>query len=613
MTYKITHKNSTVSGTPPTAGDIDVGEIAINAADAELYTKDANGNIRKFQNTTTGTAAGVRFTQAGTGAVQRTVQSKLQDVVSVKDFGAVGDGVANDLAAIQAAITAAGGKTLYFPPGTYLVNLPSGGALATPAANTTIAGDSRSNTFLDIRTTSTTYLNAFGISADNVVFRDLKIGFTLQATQLATLFIFSGITSGFSLIDCELLSSNSAANLTHQSYMLNLPSASTSGVSDVTIRGCLIHNWHYTLLKTNPSQSVDRRWKIVENRFYDNETSHWSPNSPSGTHDDVLIQGNTFESLYGTGTGLVHMVGLASVTNCRIIGNAFKGLSAGEAIHAEEDSDNLVITDNVIEIGELTNQTVWGDAIRLLDNSIGGTNKNPTRVVVTGNTIKRTGSKGGAGIALQYDATGIEPVDLSIVSSNVIEGFAVGIEIGTDVFTSRVAENIIKNCTQGIYVPNNSGLTINGNTFVDCTEGVEGTGIIGQCHFINTTVGLDSFFTGRLAATGWSYSLAGVTLNPLGNTDITIGLAGIRFNGNIRFVIGQGVVSTNVLSGSVNVAYNGTIVTDTLLEKYDPGVIAYTDVLVSGGNLILRLYSAGATPLTDTRVWVQFEGMHIFT
>jgi hypothetical protein len=52
---------------------------------------------------TTDQASGVYWTQSGTGAVTRTVDSKLKDVVSVKDFGAVGDGVANDTAAIQAA------------------------------------------------------------------------------------------------------------------------------------------------------------------------------------------------------------------------------------------------------------------------------------------------------------------------------------------------------------------------------------------------------------------------------------------------------------------------------------------------------------------------------
>lgn len=49
----------------------------------------------------------ITFLQAGTGAVTRTVQSKLRETISLADFGYVANGVTDDLLAWQRAITAA--------------------------------------------------------------------------------------------------------------------------------------------------------------------------------------------------------------------------------------------------------------------------------------------------------------------------------------------------------------------------------------------------------------------------------------------------------------------------------------------------------------------------
>jgi hypothetical protein len=72
-----------------------------------------------------------KFKQTGTGAVNRAINFKLAETVSVKDFGATGDGVTDDAAAIEAASLAlynAGGGYLLIPAGTYLLGTLSSDA-----------------------------------------------------------------------------------------------------------------------------------------------------------------------------------------------------------------------------------------------------------------------------------------------------------------------------------------------------------------------------------------------------------------------------------------------------------------------------------------------------
>jgi hypothetical protein len=119
-----------------------------------------------------------------TGAINRPFNDKLEEFISVKDFGAVGNGVTDDSTAFTNTLNAvidAGGGTIYIPQGTYVIDLDwSTQVIAQDYGQIIIQGSGIASTLLLGKTGSTALLTINrGGSGDNylgsqMVFRDLE-------------------------------------------------------------------------------------------------------------------------------------------------------------------------------------------------------------------------------------------------------------------------------------------------------------------------------------------------------------------------------------------------------------------------------------------------------
>lgn len=131
----------------------------------------------KVQSTVLAASGGsslVGYLPSGTGAVAATVQSKLWESVSVKDFGAVGDGVTDDTTAIQSAINSvnlAGGGIILFQAGTYLIS-----ATVLLKNNCTLQGSGIKTTTIKLANNSNVNIfEASGGQNDGVCIYDMTI------------------------------------------------------------------------------------------------------------------------------------------------------------------------------------------------------------------------------------------------------------------------------------------------------------------------------------------------------------------------------------------------------------------------------------------------------
>lgn len=120
LTQVVTQPVTTRGGYP--LNGTAVGRLYVNADYSILVRNRSGSDVLSALNATERYDSSlVTFIQAGAGAVARTVQSKLRDVFNVLDFGAVGDGVTNDTTAFQNANTAAAGRPVIVPPGSYAI------------------------------------------------------------------------------------------------------------------------------------------------------------------------------------------------------------------------------------------------------------------------------------------------------------------------------------------------------------------------------------------------------------------------------------------------------------------------------------------------------------
>jgi hypothetical protein len=382
--------------------------LADDEADWVLAYDDSAGEWKKALGQNLG------FTQAGTGAALRSLQSKLRDVVSVKDFGAVGDGVTDDTAEIQAAVTAAAGGTLYFPPGTYLVSgTTATGCVELPTTGIRLQGAGKYLTTIKMAAATDAAavvcidgdkleIDGVGFDGQNTIRVAWQRAMVLRGVQDVSITNcrFYRIGDGGVLFGLQGFGgSDSYGEGTRQTKH-----ARVSGCEWVDCRGSVCLLAKYT--------GADG-WTITDNTFRDSCSIAISIESEQGDPSHIakrtVISSNRITGCDYNYTG-------------SLLSTVAWGISYGELCQ------DCVIANNVID-------GVTGDTIAagiLVSTSPSQDDEDTSTVVVTGNVVRNTDATGANrdyGIAVQCGDTDATDV---VVSNNVLTNPMVGIGVSCD-------------------------------------------------------------------------------------------------------------------------------------------------------------------------------------
>jgi len=333
----------------------------------------------------------ITYKNDGTGAVVRTLKDKLGESVSVKDFGAVGDGVTDDTAAIQAAL-GSGAGTVIIPSGTYKTT-----ASITVASNNQCIALSQ-GTVINLDTATTTH-NVFNITGENV-----RLEGGALTTTLRTLLFLVKIEGDKSVIENARLyfaSKSTIAPISGTDVPYNRGGINVNA-DNVVVRNCEIYNQEGAAVVVN-----EDKCSITNNLLHDNVLGiHLNDGSTALSNLTALIEGNKIydnnvNAAQGADGILSSIKFAATIANNYIANNG----EHGTYIYGS----GSVITGNTV-----TNNASMGIKIR-----------DCSRVIVSNNTSyanNNSAISGSSEIYFQLNNSGIADVNISNNTVNCTSG-----------------------------------------------------------------------------------------------------------------------------------------------------------------------------------------------
>lgn len=502
------------SGYEVTAGGFTVGAtyLITSVGTTDFVAIGAAANVTGIHFTATGVGSGT-----GTAEYSRTVQAKLRETVSVKDFGAVGDGVTDDTAAIQAALDS-GNQTIYFPDGVYMVDAVTG---LVPSNNQSlILAD---NAELQAITNSSDTYNVILLQQkSNVVIRGGKITGD-RATHTGTTGEFG---MGIGLYECQ----------------------------DITIEDCYISQcWGDGIYVGDDDADAGYGWStnvIIKNcTIY--KASRNGISITGGDNVQVIDCEISYSDRTNPKCGIdIEPIGSATdtvATNIVIKGCYFHHQTGGIATAGTSGSiinrQNLMISNNRfaynnvhVGVGNLHKNVIvsnnlfeeWS-AYAGVSQQYGATGDEVIGLVYTGNTTRKYGTVqfGGVGcsqIVVSGNSFNGNRItinggdDVSIIGNTIVnpQGYGIYAAAGTTYTNLMIANNTISGNEGG--ETGNPGIYIRGGTPNECT-------IIGntiRTDGVNQTTGIDCRVAGSLIVSnnlynsGTSTSISAVTTGIVG-------------------------------------------------------------------------------------------------